>query len=95
MALIIGSDRKILQAIAALDARLGAIVSAQDDIDAQVTAINAAVTSLNADVTSINNEIAALKQANPGVDTTALDAAVASLTSTVGSVTAIAPPPAA
>ncbi len=69
------------------------MTAAQSDIDALTTAVTAAVDALQTDVTAIQAEIAALQAAHPGVDVTALQAAVGSLTSTVTSVGALAPAP--
>lgn len=65
----------------------------QADIDALTTAVNAAVTNLTAFATAIQAEIANLQAANPGVDTSALDTAVANLTNEVAAMSAIATPP--
>jgi predicted negative regulator of RcsB-dependent stress response len=80
--------QKILAAIAALSKKVDALMSDQSHLDAQVAQIVAGVAALNTAATDIEAEIAALKAANPAVDFTALDAAVASLGSAVTAVQA-------
>jgi predicted nucleic acid-binding Zn-ribbon protein len=101
-------EQRLDQRLSQIDAKLGEIVAAQDDINAAVAQVQATmtdvgnqVTQLGTDVTGIQAEITALQQQNPTVDTTALNAAVASLATTqqnldaaVSSVAAIVPPPA-
>jgi hypothetical protein len=72
------ADRAVLHA---LNAKADKIMSQQDDITADAAAIEAAIAALAA-------EIAALKTANPALDLTGLDKAVADLG-------ALAAPPAA
>jgi uncharacterized protein YoxC len=88
--------------LARIEQKVDKIMSQQDDINADVAGIQTAIAGLTAadaqlatDVTAIQAALAALP---PEVDTSALDAAVASLGSTstafttaVGSVTALVP----
>lgn len=67
---------------AQIDADTAAILAATQAVSDGVTAIEG---ELDAGVTAIEAEIAALKDANPAVDTTALDAAVLALTAGTGS----------
>ena len=89
-----------------INGRLGRIEMSQSDIDAAtaeltsiVTDVAGQITQLGTDFTAIQSEIAALQAS--GVDTTALDAAVASAASTlsgldpaVAQITSLAAPPA-
>lgn len=79
------------------------IMSEQSNIDADVTALTAVATDIQAQVSQLGTDVTAIQAAlaalPPSVDTTALDAAVASLSSTqasldsaVGSVTGLVPP---
>lgn len=61
-----------------------------DALAAQLTTMDA---TLKAGITSITDEIAALKTANPTVDFTALDSAVAAMGTDVAAVAAIPPAP--
>ena len=70
----------------AINEKLEKIAMSQSDVDAATAALTGAATTLTtvaADLTAaqanVATEIAALKAANPAVDTTALDAAVAGL----------------
>ena len=76
-----------------IEERLTRIMSAQDDIDAAVTAINGFLTDLSADV----QKITALLEAGGGTpaDTSALNTAVAELPAAQAAVDALANPPAA
>ena len=70
------ADRAVLNGLAAsvktITTTLGKIMSQQDDITADAAAIETAIAALAA-------EIAALKNANPALDLTGLDKAVADL----------------
>jgi predicted negative regulator of RcsB-dependent stress response len=79
---------KIIAALAALTTKVDKLMSDQSHLDAQVAAINAGVAALTTAATNIAAEIAALKAANPAVDFTGLDAAVASLGAAVTAVQA-------
>jgi len=79
------------------------IMATQADIDAAVAQINATMTDVQAQVTQLGTDVTAIQAAlsalPPSVDTTALDAAVASLATTqasldtaVGSVSGLVPP---
>ncbi len=70
---------------------LAAMSATQADIDDKTATILADVAALGMAATNIQAEIAALKAVNPAINTTALDAAVASLGTAVTSVGAIAP----
>lgn len=91
---ILENQEKIMTAQSDIDAATAALTALTGDVATNVTQL------VNVDVPAINAAIAALKA--QGVDTTALDAAVAaasgtasSLDSAVGQVTAISSPPAA
>jgi outer membrane murein-binding lipoprotein Lpp len=71
----------VTQSLAELHAKVDALMSQQDEINTDVTELQAAVTA-------IADEIAALKAANPALDLSGLEGAVAA-------VQALAPPPAA
>ena len=73
--------------------QIGILMSQQDDISADTAAIVQAVTDLGTAVTNVQAEIDQLKAANPALDLTALDAAVASLQPAVAGVQALAPAP--
>ena len=83
---------QILAAIRLANQKLDVIMSQQDDLTADVQAIDQAVTDLGTAATAIEAEIAALKNANPALDLTALDTAVGSLKTAVSGVAAIAAP---
>lgn len=68
------------------------IMDDQQHVDAEVEAIGAVVTDLAAAAANIEAEIAALKTANPAVDFTGLDVAVASLQGAQASVDALETP---
>ena len=68
-------------------------MSQQDEIFSDVAAIQAAVATLGDDAAAIQAEIDALKNANPALDLTGLASAVASLGTSVSSVTALVPAP--
>lgn len=73
----------------------GLIMSAQDDVDALTTAVTNLSSALATDVTNINSEIAALEAQIAGgqpVNLASLQAAVANLSGTVDTATAIVPP---
>jgi hypothetical protein len=72
--------------------QIGILMSQQDDISADTAAIVQAVTDLGTAVTSVQAEIDQLKAANPALDLTALDAAVASLQPAVAGVQGLVPP---
>lgn len=75
-----------------IEERLTRIMSAQDDINAAVTAINGFLTDLSADV----QKITALLEAGGGTpaDTSALNTAVGELPAAQAAVDALANPPA-
>jgi predicted negative regulator of RcsB-dependent stress response len=82
--------------IDALLQEAGILMSQQDNIDADVLALTGAVDTLTASAAAIVAEVAALKAANPALDLSALDAAVAGLSPAVQAIADIAPvPPAA
>ena|ERR1700761_1943016 len=66
-------------------------MATQQDIDALTAQVTDLGASLSSDVTAIQDEITALQSANPGVDVSALQAAVQSLSGNVDAVTALAP----
>jgi prefoldin subunit 5 len=83
---------QILNALNTINRKLDVLMSQQDDITADVQAVQQAVDDLGTAATAIEAEIAALKGANPALDLTGLDSAVASLKTAVSGVAAIAPP---
>ena len=72
--------------------QIGILMSQQDDISADTAAIVQAVTDLGTAVTAVQAEIDALKNANPALDLSALDAAVGSLQPAVAGVQGLVPP---
>lgn len=79
-------------ALASLIIDLGVkIMALQDDVNADAAAIEAAVATLGTAVTAIEAEIAALQAANPAVDLSPLQTAVADLAPAVAAVAAVAP----
>lgn len=98
-------EQRLDQRLSQIDAKLGVIVAAQDDINAAVAQIQATMTDVGNQVAQLGTDVAAIQTAlanlPANVDTTALDAAVAGLATTqqnldaaVTSVTNIVPPPA-
>jgi predicted nucleic acid-binding Zn-ribbon protein len=85
------TNAQILAAITVVNKKLDALMTQQDDIDADVQTLGQEETDLATASTAIEDEIAALKAANPALDLTALDAKVASLKTAVSGVAAIAP----
>jgi hypothetical protein len=57
-------------------------MATQEDVDALNDRVTAATEALNVGVANIRGDIETLKAANPGVDTTALEASVAALEAT-------------
>lgn len=86
------SNRDILNAIQNLAKEVQAMSDTQSKINTDVATIQADVSKINTAVTAIQAEIATLKAANPAIDTTALDAAVAQLTTATAGVAAIPNP---
>jgi predicted negative regulator of RcsB-dependent stress response len=80
---------KILAAVMVANQKLDVLMSQSDDLSADVQAIDQAVTDLGTAAAAIEAEIAALKNANPALDLSGLDSAVASLKASVSSVAAI------
>lgn len=84
----------ILAAIADLKQELGTMSeTTQQHVDALAAQLTTMDATLKAGITSITDEIAALKTANPTVDFTALDSAVAAMGTDVAAVAAIPPAP--
>jgi hypothetical protein len=79
----------IQRTVHAINTKAAQLMSQQDDIAADVQAITQAVTDLGTAAAAIEAEIAALKNANPALDLTGLDAAVASLKTSVTTIAAI------
>lgn len=77
-----------------LNRKADKIVSQQDDLNADVASIEAGVTALSDAATNIQAEIAALQAANPALDLTGLNTAVADLGNAVSAVSALQTPPA-
>jgi predicted nucleic acid-binding Zn-ribbon protein len=86
------TNRQLLAQLDTINKKLDVIMSQQDDLNTDVQAIQQAVTDLGTAATSIEDEITALKNANPSLDLSGLDTAVASMQTAVSSVAAIAPP---
>jgi hypothetical protein len=98
-------ERRLDQRLSDIVSKLGAIMASQDDIDAAVAQINTTMADLQSqtaaigtDVTNIQNALNALPAE---VDTSALNAAVASLAqnqanldASVGGLNNVVPPPA-
>jgi len=80
-ALILGENRIIaeLSTIRSTTERMESTMSKQDDIDALGARVDAATAAVTTGVAGIRQDIADLKAANPGVDTTALEASVGRL----------------
>lgn len=57
-------------------------MATQEDLDALNARVSAATEALNTGVANIRGDIETLKAANPGVDTSALEASVAALEAT-------------
>lgn len=70
----------------------GTIMSNQDNINADVAAIEDVVADENSAITNIEAEIAALKTANPGLDLSGLDKAVADAKGTQAGIDALETP---
>jgi chromosome segregation ATPase len=62
-------ERQILNTLWRVERRLEILMSQQDEINADVAELDGAVTAIQAEITQ-------LQQANPGLDLTALKAAV-------------------
>lgn len=86
--------RKVLAQLQVINEKLDVLMSQQDDINADVTAIEAGVAGLGTAAAAIQAEIDALKAANPALDLSGLDKAAADLNGAVSGITAIAAPPA-
>jgi peptidoglycan hydrolase CwlO-like protein len=76
-------ERLILAALQRIERKVDLIMSEQSEIDQDVAELNTAVTNIQA-------EIAALQTANPALDLSALQTAVAA----VAAIAPAAPPPA-
>lgn len=61
-------------------------MATQDDVNALTDRVSSAVDDINTGVGNIRQDIADLKAANPGVDTSALEASVGRLETTVSDV---------
>jgi predicted negative regulator of RcsB-dependent stress response len=86
---LIATLGRILAAITMANQKLDMLMSQQDDLTADVQAIDQAVTDLGTAASAIEAEIAALKAANPALDLSGLDSAVASLKASVSTVAGI------
>ena len=93
MGYVIGC-RNVQQLLEAIDGRIVQLLSGQADLAARVTGIAAGVDALGVAAGKIETELAALQAANPALDLTALNGAVADLGAVVHTVTRIAPGPA-
>ena len=83
----------ILVKLDTMQITLKEIQMSQSDIDAATSAIQATEADDAVVVANIQAELAALKAANPAVDTTALDAAVAGLPAAQASLDSLETPP--
>ena len=88
------THQDILNAIAALNVKVTKLMTQQDDLNAAAQEIEADVAKQNAALDAIKAEIAALQGANPALDLTALNAAVADLDTATAAEQAVVPPPA-
>ena len=77
---------RVLRVLNDIDGKVTQLMAAQDDVNSAAAAlvsvtnaIQQVASDLNVAVTNIQAEIAALKAANPAVDTTALNTAVAGI----------------
>lgn len=96
---LVVTNKRILAALLVIDTRLSAIetnlrkiMSQQDDLNTDVTALEASVAAINTAVTAVAAEIAALQAANPGVDLTGLNQAVTDLQTATSAVQGLEPP---
>jgi hypothetical protein len=87
--------RGLQQLLEVIDGKASQLLTGQADLAARVTGIAAGVDALAAAAGTIETELAALQAANPALDLTGLNTAVADLGSVVHTVTQIAPSPAA
>lgn len=86
------TNDQIWRSLQLLHQKVDILMTQQDDINADVTTIEQAVSNLGTAATAIQDEIASLKQANPTLDLSGLDAQAAALTTAVANVSALAPP---
>lgn len=91
--------KQVTKDLAAIRAALGIVIEKENEImddqqklDADVAVVEAVVTDLAAATANIQAEIDALKAANPALDLSALDAAVASLQGAQAGVDALETP---
>jgi hypothetical protein len=88
------TNSALLRSLQELHAKADILMSQQDDLTAAATAIQAENADLASAAANISAEIAALKAANPALDLTALDAAVAGIPAAQAGVDALETPPA-
>lgn len=91
-AAMVTSSAKILRSLQVINEKLDVIMSQQDEVNADVAQIQDGITALGAAAAAIQAEIDALKNANPALDLSALDAAAAALSPAVEAISALAPP---
>lgn len=80
-------DRERQQTILHMIRQIGNTMATQADLDALSARLSAVADSFTAGVANIRSDIADLKAANPGVDTSALEATVARLEANAADVT--------
>ena len=88
------THQDILNAVNALNVKVSKLMTQQDDLNAAAQEIEADVAKQNTALDAIKAEIAALQGANPALDLTALNAAVADLDTATAAEQAVVPPPA-
>lgn len=86
------TNAQILRSLQELHAKVDIVMTQQDDLNAAATEIQAENADLATAAANIAAEIAALKAANPALDLTALDAAVAGIPSAQAAVDALETP---
>ncbi len=86
------TNRDILTAVNALTAKVDKLMTQQDDLNAAAQEIEADVAKENTALDAIKAEIASLQGANPALDFTALNAAVADLGTATAAEQAVVPP---
>ena len=84
----------IAESLNHLHGKVDRIMSDQDTVNAAAAQIEQDVAEQNTALAAIQAEIAALQQANPAIDFTALNQAVADLGTATSAEQAVVPPPA-
>jgi len=89
---VMAAVESVQQTVTAHTKMLEALMSEQSHLDQSVAALRTEIDALTTAAASIATEIANLKSANPTVDFTALDQAVADLSTATDAVQANVPP---